>query len=462
MDIANFNVNSAQFSERIGSHIDPSMAWNYRIFPSVVDEETLFLTDQFPTRELMSELEFLLEFEVKLVQIETQQLERLLSQHYRKPNEKQAGNSLKDLTEVDFIENVVEESIQLGASDIHLEPGDKECRIRYRVDGKLLPKYTIGSKEYKGIVNRVKVRAGLDIAEKRLPQDGRIQLKVMDESVDIRVNSLPTLYGEKIVLRILLQSLDRLNINRLGMTTEQEKLFVSALKQQSGIILISGPTGSGKTTTLYSALRLMNAVSQNICTVEDPIEYRLEGINQVQVKESIGLSFSETLRALLRQDPDIIMIGEIRDLKTAQMAIRASLTGHLVLSTIHTNSALDTINRLIDMGVPKFLLAPTIKLSIAQRLIRKLCEHCKQPNPGSPTSGQSLNAEGCDQCYYTGFKGRVAVYEMIPSNKSFREWVSHEANPDQFPTKVDRLSDRAIELVKSGITTMDEVYSLLD
>jgi type II secretory ATPase GspE/PulE/Tfp pilus assembly ATPase PilB-like protein len=339
----------------------------------------------------------------------------------------------------------------------------------FAIDGKLIEKFTIEKENYLELVNKVKIKSNLDITEKRLPQDGRINY----DDFDIRVSILPTLHGEKIVMRILGRDTDHLSMDKLGMSENEKSLYLEALKSSKGIILISGPTGSGKTTTLYASLKLLNDVKTNIVTVEDPIEYTLKGINQVQLREEIGLTFTSALRSFLRQDPDIIMLGEIRDGATAEMAIRASLTGHLVLSTIHTNSALGTISRLVDMGIPAFLIAETLKISVAQRLVRKLCVACKSSQ--KMRAEQYVNsvfkqiethwvANGCDDCHYTGYNGRSAIYEVIPVDLNLnKELKRNAAELESFIAKKNhsRLSDKAIQLVKNGITSVEEVYSII-
>ena len=265
-----------------------------------------------------------------------------------------------------------------GSSDIHIEPYEKYSRVRFRIDGHLIEQFKVNQSQYPQIVNQVKIKAGLDISQKRLSQDGRIAINAEGNEFDIRVSCLPTLHGEKIVMRILKRDTSDINLEHLGFTKKELQVYKEGIKNPNGIILISGPTGSGKTTTLYGTLKLLNEESRNITTIEDPIEYTLEGINQVQLKEDIGFDFPSALRTFLRQDPDIIMVGEIRDEKTANMAIKAALTGHLVFSTIHTNSAWATISRLIDMNIPPFLIASTLKISMAQRLVRKLCPKCKK------------------------------------------------------------------------------------
>jgi type IV pilus assembly protein PilB len=364
---------------------------------------------------------------------------------------------------------------ELGSSDIHIEIYDEKARVRMRIDGTLVERFEVEKKDYPALVNRIKIKANLDIAEKRLPQDGRIEYKEHGEDFDIRVSVIPTLYGEKMVLRLLNRDATDIQLATLGMKEDQLATYHEGIKKPHGIVLISGPTGSGKTTTLYATLKLLNEERRNIMTVEDPIEYTLEGVNQVQLKEAIGLSFAATLRSFLRQDPDVIMLGEIRDAETAEMAVRAALTGHLVLSTIHTNSAWGTVNRLIDMGVPPFLLANTLNTSVAQRLVRKLCQECAKDDSFNPdlfpsgfTPVRKLEshkvARGCDDCYYTGYSGRAAIYEIIPIDRELTEAVkdSHFSVGELLADrKLSTLADNAFELLASGITSIDEVYPLL-
>lgn len=308
-----------------------------------------------------------------------------------------------------------------------------------------------------------------------MPQDGRIFFTSFDDKFDIRVSVLPTLYGEKVVLRLLSKDATEIDIQLLGFTDAQLQTYLEGIKKPYGILLISGPTGSGKTTTLYATLKILNKKYSNILTIEDPIEYTLDGINQVQLKESIGLTFASALRTFLRQDPDIIMLGEIRDGETAQMAVRAALTGHLVLSTIHTNSAWGTISRLLDMGVPSFLLSNTLNLSVAQRLVRLLCPHCKEKVQFDTTllpKTFKLNKtiqdhyipKGCDHCFYTGYKGRKAIYEIIPVDTELADLIKNRKLDvvDVLKKKnVKSLSDSAFELFMKGKTSMEEIYSIL-
>lgn len=347
--------------------------------------------------------------------------------------------------------------------------------MRFRLDGKLKEQFHIPLEEYPVIINKIKIRAQLDISEKRLPQDGRITMVTDFEDFDVRVSVLPTLHGEKVVLRILSKDSSHIDINTLGFTDKELKTYLENIKRPNGIVLISGPTGSGKTTTLYATLKKLNLPNTNILTVEDPIEYTLEGIGQVQIKENIGLDFATTLRAFLRQDPDIIMVGEIRDVNTANMAIRARLTGHLVLSTIHTNSAWATVSRLIDMGVPSFLIASTLNISVAQRLVRKLCDSCKMEESIDPTIFPTdfeipenlLNhhiAVGCEYCYHTGYSGRKAIYEILPIGTKLAALIkNNQLDIDSYleENNIITLKQNALSLIKTGITSVDEVFSLL-
>ena len=371
-------MNTIQISVETQQIINAELANSYGIVPKAEDENgiTFFIDESMVFDTIEKELELILGRKVLLIESESDLVKKALLIYYRQGEAKPRGVNGAEKFEVnsqDFLEKLIHEAKSIGCSDIHLEVYRHECRVRYRIDGKLIIKYKIEGEDYLEIVNKIKIKSHIDITEKRLPQDGRISY----DDFDIRVSILPTLYGEKIVMRILGRDSDHLNIDKLGMMPIEKERYLEALKSSKGIILLSGPTGSGKTTTLYSSLKLLNKPDINILTVEDPIEYTLKGINQVQLREDIGLSFNSTLRSFLRQDPDVIMLGEIRDKSTAEMAIRLSLTGHLVLSTIHTNSATGTISRLVDMGIPSFLIAETLIISVAQRLLRKLCNSCK-------------------------------------------------------------------------------------
>ncbi len=450
--------------------IRSDVAWHYRILPKIVSEDEITFFWDFSGNEsiVIEELTALFGKSIHLFPVNGDEIKRALGKYYR--NTKDGEAKLTFDAKTDFVDRLIQEANHIGSSDIHIEIFDDFARVRIRIDGHLIQRYTIEKKDYPELVNKIKIRSNLDISEKRLPQDGRIQY----QDFDIRVSILPTLYGEKIVMRILGHDASSISIDKVGFSDEEKQNYLEGVKKPNGIILISGPTGSGKTTTLYATLKLLNDERRNIVTVEDPVEYTLEGINQVQLKESIGLTFSTALRSFLRQDPDVIMLGEIRDGETAQMAIRAALTGHLVLSTIHTNSAWGTISRLIDMGVPPFLLANTINTTVAQRLVRKLCD-CKiveplnkqdwthqQSNFGAPV--QHHVPFGCDNCHFTGYKGRIALYEVIPIDAILAQKIkNNDYSIDDIleQRKIKKLAHRAYELFTSGETSLEEVYPLL-
>ncbi|BFP40629.1 GspE/PulE family protein [Flavobacteriaceae bacterium GF1] len=457
----------------LAQHISAEQAFHYRIVPKIRNNGTLVLmTDAERLQELESELQIVLDIPLELEHIDSDTLQHLLTANYRK-SRKSASDELRFTT--DFLENLLVTAKELGSSDIHFEPYENHCRVRFRLDGKLVEQFHVALEEYPTIVNKIKIRAGLDIAEKRLPQDGRITVKSTGAEFDIRVSSLPTLFGEKIVLRILNRDTEQLSLQDLGLNDLQLRRYTEGTKKPNGIVLISGPTGSGKTTTLYATLKLLNNTETNILTIEDPIEYTLGGINQVQLKENIGLDFASALRTFLRQDPDIIMVGEIRDVKTANMAIRAALTGHLVLSTIHTNSAWATVSRLIDMGIPPFLIASTLNLSVAQRLVRKLCPLCKEQKPVSqelfPEGFQipknlshHYEAVGCHECFHTGYSGRKALYEVIPITQELSGHIKNNVlEIDSYIRyhSITTLRENALAMLLEGTTSIEEIYSLL-
>jgi type IV pilus assembly protein PilB len=456
--------------------LNAEQAWHYRILVKEENTNTLslWIDEEKFSDGISDELEMLLGKSIHLTPLSSEQITRQLNKFYKKVNHLNTNRSAISMTD-DFLGKLIIEARQLSSSDIHIEVYEDKARIRIRIDGMLVERYTISLPDYPALINKIKIKARLDISEKRLPQDGRIQFNENGYRIDIRVSILPTLHGEKIVLRLLGNDASNIFIEKLGFDPKQLKDYLEGIKKPHGIVLISGPTGSGKTTTLYATLKILNEEKRNILTVEDPIEYTLEGINQVQLKESIGLTFAAALRTFLRQDPDIIMLGEIRDAETAQMAIRAALTGHLVLSTIHTNSAWGTIARLTDMGIPPFLISNTINVSAAQRLIRLLCSHCKQKEtfdkvnyPGgfkpSVEIEHHYTAGGCDDCYHTGYKGRKAVYEIIPIDFDIAESIRQKESSidEKLKTRsIKLLSDSAFKLFAEGLTTIDEVYPLL-
>ncbi len=366
------------------------------------------------------------------------------------------------------------EAIKLNASDIHVESYEQRTRIRFRIDGVMREVMEPNRKIAPLIISRIKVMAKLDIAEKRLPQDGRISLKLGGRSVDLRVSTLPSASGERVVMRLLDKQAGRLELEQLGMPASALSQVDDLIRNPYGIILVTGPTGSGKTTSLYASLGRLNGHDRNIMTVEDPIEYHIDGINQTQVNPKIDMTFARGLRAILRQDPDVVMIGEIRDSETAQIAVQASLTGHLVLSTLHTNSAVGAVTRLRDMGTESFLLSSSLLAIIAQRLTRKLCQNCKEEYTPSERERMLLNdpdleklyrPNGCAQCSNTGYNGRIGVYEMLPVDETVRKMI-HEESPEELIVEYTRkknpgLREEGIRIVKEGQTSMEEILRII-
>lgn len=376
-----------------------------------------------------------------------------------------------------LVNQLISQAIKENASDIHVEPVENGLRIRYRVDGYLYEKTRLPRRLHPTIVTRIKIMASLDIAEKRLPQDGKIKFFTDTKDVDLRISTLPTVYGEKVVIRILDKGSLLLNINELGFSEENLQSLISIIKAPHGMILVTGPTGSGKTTTLYSILNEINSIEKNIITLEDPVEYSLRGINQVQVNPKVGLTFASGLRSILRQDPNVIMVGEIRDAETAQIAVRGALTGHLVLSTLHTNDTASTITRLIEMGVEPFLVASSVIGVIAQRLVRKICENCKEEYmldkkealmffKESKNPIKLYRGKGCRFCNYTGYKGRTAVGEIMVITSRHSELINKRSSSNQIREfsiqhGMSTLKEEGLKLVKRGITTLEEFMRVI-
>ena len=384
--------------------------------------------------------------------------------------------SSKEAPVVRLVNLVLVDAVKRGASDIHIEPYEKDFRIRYRIDGVLYEVMRPPQRLRNAITSRLKIMADLDIAERRLPQDGRIKLVMgKDREVDFRVSVLPTLHGEKVVMRILDKSALQLDLTKLGFLEEQLRHFRNAIHEPWGMVLVTGPTGSGKSTTLYSALMELNKTSENISTAEDPVEITVEGINQVQMQDSIGLNFAAALRSFLRQDPDIIMVGEIRDFETAEIAIKAALTGHLVLSTLHTNDAPSTINRLLNMGIEPFLVTSAVNLILAQRLVRRICPDCRTESQALPQELLQLGipeseaadfkvfkGAGCRTCGDTGYKGRRAIYEVMPLTDELKEFVLQgysaiELKREAVKLGMATLRTSGIAKIREGVTTIDEI-----
>lgn len=447
----------------------------YQIVPLSVSQSELIVLTVEKNTDVIEELEILTGKSVLTQLIEKDELQKLLTLHYRKDISNKVASSSFSGDATVFVKNLIIESKKLGSSDIHIEAFEFDGRVRVRIDGKLIERYVLEKKDYPTIINKVKIMSNLDISEKRLPQDGRIFFKEETSKFDIRVSILPTLHGEKCVMRILSNDAGNIEIEKLGFSKRELADYREGVKKPNGLLLISGPTGSGKTTTLYATLKELNKPTTNITTIEDPIEYTLKGINQVQLRSDIGLDFGSAMRTFLRQDPDVIMVGEIRDPDTANMAIRAALTGHLVLSTIHTNSAWGIISRLIDMGVPSYLIAGTLNTAVAQRLVRQLCNHCKKeinldksefPKGYKPLKEINKHhvSVGCNECYHTGYSGRNAIYEVVTLDSELIDAVRNEEYRVDHLLKergIKTLSENAFELLYKGETSLDEVYSIL-
>jgi len=378
---------------------------------------------------------------------------------------------------VKLVNLILAEAIKKGVSDIHIEAYEKKFRVRYRLDGSLYESMSPPMKLKAALTSRLKIMASLDIAERRLPQDGRIKLKLKDKEVDLRVSTLPCLFGEKIVMRILDKGNLTLDLTKLGFEVSALENFLKAVTCPYGMVLVTGPTGSGKTTTLYSAMHYINTEDINIMTAEDPVEYNLMGVNQVQMKEDIGLNFAAALRSFLRQDPDVVMVGEIRDFETAEISVKAALTGHLVLSTLHTNDAPSTVNRLLNMGIEPFLVASSVILILAQRLVRRICSVCKEvekvPTSSltdigfSPEEAKDVvcyHGKGCSNCSDTGYRGRLALYEVMPVGEELRELILQGVSADELKKRAISLGMRSLRMsglqkIKEGLSSIEEVVN---
>lgn len=383
--------------------------------------------------------------------------------------------SEEDAPIIKYVHSVIKDALEKRASDIHMEPLEKKFRVRFRVDGKLQEQPDPPKRLQPSIISRTKLMANVSLAEKRVPLDGRINVKVGDKVIDLRVSTLPTVHGESIVMRILDKESLSLGLPQLGFFSDDQEVFEQVISMPDGIFLVTGPTGSGKSTTLYSALNAINKPDRKIITVEDPVEYEVAGINQVQVRSDVGMTFSAALRAMLRQAPNIVMVGEIRDLETAEIAINASLTGHMVFSTLHTNDAPSAVSRLVDMGVKPFLVSASLRAALAQRLVRSICQNCKQPH--TPTSSELsilgiteaqassasfMNGAGCPKCGDKGFRGRKGVFEIFLVNSELEEMIYHNVSIVELRKKAREMGMRSMRndgfrKVLAGVTTLDEV-----
>jgi len=469
----------------------PLFAQNNHLYVATID----------PTLPMLNELNFLTGLTTYPLLVEAKKLHRLIDIALNNPNasvadldaaldntqKKSKKKKTKQDSEIDkspvvqFINKILHDAANQKASDIHFEPYEDHYRIRFRQDGILHEVAAPPSSVANYLVTRLKVMANLDISERRLPQDGRFQLSLAQGNpIDFRVSTCPTLYGEKVVTRLLESSPELLDVDKLGMEEDQKRTFLDAIQQTQGIVLVTGPTGSGKTVSLYTALKILNTPKENISTVEDPVEIRLSGINQVQINSKAGLTFAKVLRAFLRQDPNIIMVGEIRDLETAEIAVKASQTGHLVLSTLHTNSASETLIRLANMGIAPYNIASTIVLIMAQRLVRHLCEHCKQPTniPEAALLKEGFtkkeistlklftpNPKGCDDCKQ-GYKGRLGIYEVMPLSKDMGRLIMDQGNAMDIADQAKKegvlnLREAGLAKVRQGVTSLDEINRVI-
>lgn len=463
-------ANEIKIEDEAVKKISAQQAFDWNILPIRIEDGALHIGTSSPDdKKLIDDISFFTGMKIRTVKLPPEIILEYIKTIYGENPVFTNGNGFQtkvlqnEHSNVDLVNKVIDEAIQSSASDIHLESFENNYRIRYRIDGHLREIMNLPVSRSAQISSRIKVMAGLDISEKRKPQDGKIKYKNKSNDVDIRVSTLPTNFGEKSVLRILDKSQLELDIEKLGLSKEHLKIILKNLQRPYGMILVTGPTGSGKSTSLYSFLQKIHRIEKNILTIEDPIEYNITGINQCNVKPDIGFTFASALRSFLRQDPDIIMVGEIRDKETADIAVRAALTGHLVFSTLHTNDSISAITRLIDMGVDSFLVAASVKLIIAQRLVRKLC-NCKLVNH-TGTNGDvitSYSRGGCFECGMTGYKGRTALFEVLEITEELGEMISSDTSINGIRKKALEngfisLRQSGLKKIQMGITTNEEV-----
>ncbi|HEU4639256.1 MAG TPA: type IV-A pilus assembly ATPase PilB [Candidatus Binatia bacterium] len=504
--IEKIELTPEEIEESVFSLVPPQLTQKHQIVPTKLTGSTLTVAMADPTDLIaINEIKFITGYGVRVVLASPSAIKKTLDHRFGGISYddvlKKFGDSdmelileqddvnLQELQQatmeapvVTLVNAILADAAKRRASDIHIEPYEKLFRVRFRIDGVLQEIMSPPLRLKNPLVSRLKVMAGLDIAERRLTQDGRIKLKMgIGGELDIRVSVLPTLFGEKVVMRLLDKSNLQLDMAKLGFDPQTLEDFQEAIHKPFGMILITGPTGSGKSTTLYSALSELNKADVNISTAEDPVEYNLVGINQVQVREQIGLNFASCLRSFLRQDPDIIMVGEIRDLETAQIAVKAALTGHLVLSTLHTNDAPSTIDRLINMGVEPFLLTSSINLIAAQRLVRRICDKCKEPIEVTPEALINLGVDaseaaggfptfrgrGCNNCNETGYRGRLAIYEILVMHEGLKELILKSASAadlkrEAVKSGMSTLRMSALQKVRDGFTTIEETIRVTD
>ncbi|KAF0197448.1 MAG: type IV pilus assembly protein PilB [Bacillota bacterium] len=459
--------------------LSAATARRYQVVPLARAEKTLRLATANPMNVLaVDDIALITGFNIEMAVMTTRDIERALARLYADSpvhTEVAEVNEAEATPVVRMVNRLITQAVQERASDIHMEPQDDAIRVRYRIDGVLQDISKLDKEISLPLISRIKIMAGLDISERRLPQDGALRFTRGSGVTDLRVSTLPTITGEKVVMRILNSSEANLSLSDIGLLPDSRAAVERMLRYSYGMILITGPTGSGKTTSLYSALAHLHTPDKNICTVEDPVEFRVQGLNQVNVNPKIGLSFANVLRSLVRQDPDVILVGEIRDYETADIAVRSALTGHLVLSSIHTNDAPSTITRLSEMGVEPFLIASSVVGVIAQRLVRKLCLHCKKPTVMMASSPELLalgldpsvdhhfyGPVGCDKCGGEGYRGRFGVFEVLSINEEIRDLIASRANTSAIRAASRRQGGRSIQedgiiKAKQGLTTITEI-----
>ncbi len=498
------DLDEMEMPSYIIEQVPESVARENTVIPLEMQGESLVVAVHDPMNfEVLEKLRFILNKDIKVAMASKEMIQNAINRHYGQNESESVDSMISEFTEtaIDFTETelseaeaeadadesspivrlvnlIITEAVNLRASDIHVEPFEDRVRIRYRIDGALVERDSPPRRLLGPLVSRIKVMGGIDIAEKRRPQDGRVKTRIGGKEYDLRVSILPTNHGQAIVMRILDRDNIKIGIRNLGFSEENYRRFQTIIRRPNGIFLVTGPTGSGKTTTLYSALGEMNRPDRKIITAEDPIEYTLPGINQCEVRHKIGLNFQRIIRAMLRQAPNIILVGEIRDTETADMAIQASLTGHLVFSTLHTNDAPGAVTRLIDMGVQPFLVASSIMAVLAQRLVRVVCPKCKYPYAPDPSeiaefmltedqiaNGNTHRGKGCNHCQHTGYRGRKACHELMVMNATIRE-MAFNSEPAQNIRRQARvfgmktLVEDAVDKALAGVTTLSEAYKL--
>lgn len=499
------DLDSLNIPERIIELMPESVARENAVLPLMVEDGSLTVAMSNPADvDAMDKLRFILNRDIRVALTSRSKILEYINKMYGQVEGESADSILQEFTDtaIDFTETesesastaettdessapivrlvnlMITEAVQLRASDIHVEPFEDRVRIRYRIDGVLHERDTLPKRQLGAVISRIKILAKIDIAERRRPQDGRIKVTVGEKELDLRVSIIPTNHGQSSVMRLLDKDNIRVSVKQLGFSENTYRTFQQLIRRPNGIILVTGPTGSGKTTTLYAALNQMNRPDRKIITAEDPVEYYLPGINQVEVRHNIGLDFARIIRSMLRQAPNIILVGEMRDAETVSMGIQASLTGHLVFSTLHTNDAPSAITRMVDMGVPSYLVASSVVAIVAQRLVRTICSKCKARHtppestirelgitPEELAGANFMKGKGCNTCQKTGFKGRIGIYELLVINNKIREMIfknqsSTEIRKYAMQNGMDTLFRDGIRKVLNGVTTFEEVYRI--